>query len=292
MKPPAFRYHAPETIEQVVDLLASLENNRLLAGGQSLMPMLNMRYVLPDHIIDLNRVAGLASISLGASELRIGAMTRQREIEFSNEIARQCPILTEAIQYVGHRQTRNRGTIGGSLCHLDPSAELVTLCALHNATVSVRGSRGPRNIPFAEFPVGYMTSAVEPDECLTSIRIPLWPPNHGYGFVEFARRHGDFAIVSAAALLELDPSATVRRAAIALGGVGFAPLRMSEIESGLAGNKATNELWAEAAKACAAIEALDDVHASSSYRRRLAVAMTRRALQAAGERALAHLEKH
>jgi aerobic carbon-monoxide dehydrogenase medium subunit len=292
MKPPAFRYHAPETIEQVVDLLASLENNRLLAGGQSLMPMLNMRYVLPDHIIDLNRVAGLGSISLAGSELRIGAMTRQRDIEFSDEIGRQCPIMTEAIQYVGHRQTRNRGTIGGSLCHLDPSAELVTLCALHDATVSVRGSRGTRDIPFAEFPIGYMTSALQPDEFLIGIRIPLWPPNHGYGFVEFARRHGDFAIVSAAALLELDASAVIKRAAIALGGVGYAPLRMSEIEIGLVGNKATNELWAEAAKACGGIEALDDIHASSSYRRRLAVAMTRRALQAAGERALAHLGKH
>jgi carbon-monoxide dehydrogenase medium subunit len=291
MKPPAFRYHAPETIEQVVDLLASLENNRLLAGGQSLMPMLNMRYVLPDHIIDLNRIAGLGSISLADSELRIGAMTRQRDIEFSDEIARRCPIMTEAIQYVGHRQTRNRGTIGGSLCHLDPSAELVTLCTLHDATVSVRGSRGTRDIPFTEFPVGYMMSAVQPDECLTSIRIPLWPPNHGYGFVEFARRHGDFAIVSAAALLELDPSASIRRAAIALGGVGYAPRRMSEIEIALVGNKATTELWAEAAKACGGIEALDDVHASSSYRRRLAVAMTRRALQAAGERALTLLEK-
>jgi carbon-monoxide dehydrogenase medium subunit len=137
-----------------------------------------------------------------------------------------------------------------------------------------------------------MTSAVQPDECLTSIHIPLWSPNHGYGFVEFARRHGDFAIVSAAALLELDPSASVRRAAIALGGVGYAPRRMSEIEIALVGNKATKEVWAEAAKACGEIEALDDVHASSSYRRRLAVAMTRRALQAAGERALTHLEKH
>jgi aerobic carbon-monoxide dehydrogenase medium subunit len=292
MKPPPFQYHAPETIEQVVDLLTSLENNRLLAGGQSLMPMLNMRYVMPDHIIDLNRVEGLASISLAGSELQIGAMTRQCDIEFSSEIRRRCPIMTEAIQYVGHRQTRNRGTFGGSLCHLDPSAELVTLCALHDATVSVRGSRGTRDIPFAEFPAGYMTSAVQPDECLISIRIPLWPPDHGYGFAEFARRHGDFAIVSAAALLELDSYTTIKRAAFALGGVGYAPLRMPEIENGLVGNKATHELWVEAAKGCGGIEALEDVHASSSYRRRLAVAMTRRALQAAGERAIANLQRH
>src|SRR5258708_20698569 len=130
MKPPDFQYHAPEAIEQVVDMLASLENSRLLAGGQSLMPMLNMRYAMPDHIIDLNRVEGLASITLHGSKLLIGAMTRQRDIEFSAEIESGCPIMTEGIRHVGHRQTRNRGTIGGSLCHLDPSAELVTICSV------------------------------------------------------------------------------------------------------------------------------------------------------------------
>jgi len=292
MKPPPFQYHTPETIEQVVSLLTSLENNRLLAGGQSLMPMLNMRYVMPDHIIDLNRVAGLSSITLAGSELVIGAMTRQRDIEFSREIESRCPVITEAIKYVGHRQTRNRGTIGGSLCHLDPSAELVTLCALHDATVSAVGPNGIRDIAFADFPVGYMTTALQPDECLTHIRIPLWPQSHGYGFVEFARRHGDFAIVSAAALLELDPTSTIKRVSIALGGVGYAPLRVREIETGLVGKKASSELWPEAAQACSKIQALEDVHASSSYRRRLAVAMARRALQAAGERALANSSRH
>jgi len=292
MKPPDFQYHAPETIEQVVKLLALLENNRLLAGGQSLMPMLNMRYAMPDHIIDLNRVAGLASISLTKSDLLIGAMTRQRDIEFSAEIESRCPIISEGIRHVGHRQTRNRGTIGGSLCHLDPSAELVTLCAVLDATVSVVGPGGKRDIAFADFPIGYMTSALQPEECLTGIRIPLWPQGHGYGFVEFARRHGDFAIVSAAALLELDSSSTIKRAAIALGGVGYAPLRVPKIETDIVGKKPSAELWADAAKACATIEALDDIHASSSYRRRLAVAMARRALQAAGERGLANLSRH
>ena len=292
MKPPPFHYHTPKTIDQVVGLLTSLENNRLLAGGQSLMPMLNMRYAMPDHIIDLNHVEGLASISMTDSELRIGAMTRQREIEFSREIESDCPIITEAVHHIGHRQTRNRGTIGGSLCHLDPSAELVTLCTVLDATVSAIGPGGQRHIPFAEFPVGYMTSALQPNECLTNISIPLWPQGHGYGFVEFARRLGDFAIVSAAALLELGPSSEIKRASFALGGVGYAPLRMKEIETGLVGKKATTELWAEAAKACCSINTLDDVHASSAYRRRLAVAMARRALQTAGERALATLQRH
>lgn len=287
MKPPVFQYHQPQTIEQVVALLGSLENGRLLAGGQSLMPMLNMRYAMPDHVIDLNRVAGLASIALDGGELRIGAMTRQRDIEFSAEIARVCPIMVEAIRHVGHRQTRNRGTIGGSLCHLDPSAELVTICALHDATVSAVGPTGRRDIPFSAFVAGYMTSSLKPDECLTEVRIPLWPPGHGYGFVEFARRHGDFAIVSAAALIELARGGTIARAALALGGVGPAPLRLAAVEASLAGKMPADEVWADAAAACATIEPLDDIHASSAYRRRLAVVMAQRALQAAGARALA-----
>jgi carbon-monoxide dehydrogenase medium subunit len=292
MKPPAFEYHVPETIEQAVGLLASLENSRLLAGGQSLMPMLNMRYAMPDHLIDLNRINELSCISLTDSELRIGAMTRQRDIEFSPDVAKRCPVLIEAIRHVGHRQTRNRGTIGGSLCHLDPSAELVTMCALHDATVTAVSPGGARAIPFAEFPTAFMTSALAPDECLTAVTIPLWPQGHGYGFVEFSRRHGDFALVSAAALLEIDSASTITRAAVALGGVGFAPLRMPSIETGLVGRQAVPALWAEAAKACVNIEALEDVHASSVYRRRLAVAMARRALEAAGERALVARTAH
>jgi carbon-monoxide dehydrogenase medium subunit len=292
MKPPAFEYHAPETIEEVVGLLSSLENSRLLAGGQSLMPMLNMRYAMPDHLIDLNRVQGLSQIALTDSELRIGAMTRQRDIEFSSDVAKRCPIFVEAIRHVGHRQTRNRGTIGGSLCHLDPSAEMVTLCALFDATVTAVGPGGTRTIPFAEFPTSFMTSSLLPDECLTAINIHLWPQGHGFGFVEFARRHGDFALVSAAALLELDRHSTIKRAALALGGVGYAPLRMPSIEKGLIGRRAAPALWAEAARACGDIEALEDVHASPAYRRRLAVAMARRALAAAGERALAAQTAH
>jgi carbon-monoxide dehydrogenase medium subunit len=292
MKPPAFEYHAPETIEEAVGLLSSLENSRLLAGGQSLMPMLNMRYAMPDHLIDLNRVQGLSRIELTASELRIGAMARQRDIEFSPDIAKRCPILIEAIRHVGHRQTRNRGTIGGSLCHLDPSAEMVTLCAVLDATVTAVGPSGPRTLPFAEFPSAFMTSSLAPDECLAGINIPLWPAGHGYSFVEFSRRHGDFALVSAAALLELDRTSMIKRVAIALGGVGFAPLRMPSIETTLVGRQAAPALWTEAAKACTGIEALEDVHASSAYRRRLAVAMARRALAVAGERALAAQTTH
>ena len=286
MKPPVFQYHRPLTIDGVVELLGSLENSRLLAGGQSLMPMLNMRYAMPDHIIDLNRVEGLASISCTEAGLQIGAMTRQREIEFSKEIERRCPIIAEAIRYTGHRQTCNRGTIGGSLCHLDPAAELVTICSLHDAILTVVGPRGKRDIPFVEFIAGYMTSSLSPDECLIQIRIPLWPPDHGYGFIEFSRRHGDFAIVSAAALLHLNGAGSIQDVACALGGVGAAPLRMVEVENLLRGKKPTAELWQTASAICHSIKAIDDIHASADYRRRLAVVMTERALQLAHERAL------
>ena len=196
MKPPPFDYHAPRSVDEVVVLLGSLENSRLLAGGQSLMAMMNMRFATPDHVIDLNRVEGLASIRLTPTHLKIGAMTRQRDIEFSKEIEAKLPIISEAIRYVGHRQTRNRGTIGGSLCHLDPSAELVTLCSLLDATVTIVGSGGSRTIAFSEFPAGYLTTSLRPDECLAGVSIPLWPSPHGGSFVEVARRHGDFAIAA------------------------------------------------------------------------------------------------
>ncbi len=194
-------------------LLASLDNAKLLAGGQSLMPMLNMRFVLPDHVIDLNRVDGLSYIRENNGAIEIGAMTRQRDIEFSDLVRARCPLMHEAIAQVGHRQTRNRGTLGGSLCHLDPAAELVAVAATLDATVTVAGKAGTRSIAFADFPVAYMTPALNPDELLVGARFPCWREPHGHAFVEFSRRHGDFAIVSAAALLEEDGAGKVTRAA-------------------------------------------------------------------------------
>src|SRR3954469_875435 len=161
MKPPPFQYHDPKTLAEAVALLGSLDNAKLLAGGQSLMPMLNFRYVQPDHIIDINRVDGLSYIRETEGALAFGAMTRQRELEFSDLVRARLPIMHEALQQVGHRQTRNRGTIGGSLCHLDPSAELVSLATGYDATVTVVGPNGQRELAFAEFPVAYMTPSIE-----------------------------------------------------------------------------------------------------------------------------------
>jgi len=285
MKPAPFDYHAPSSLDEAIGLVSSLDNAKILAGGQSLVAMMNFRYVIPDHVIDLNGVASLAGITIDGGGLRIGAMTRQRDLEFSPEIARHCPLMREALAHVGHRQTRNRGTIGGSLAHADPSAELPLVCATYDATVEIAGARGARRVPFAEFGQGFMTTAVGLDEILIAVELPLWPDGHGFGFHEFARRHGDFAIVGAAALIEIGRDRTVARAAITLCGVATSPLRLGEAEAKLAG-RPLDRVAIRAAAACArAIEPITDIHATADYRRHLAEVLTARALADAARRA-------
>jgi aerobic carbon-monoxide dehydrogenase medium subunit len=284
MKPAPFSYHAPRSIKEAATLLASLDNAKVLAGGQSLVPMMNFRYVIVDHIVDLAKVEGLAGIKVSGATLRIGAMTRQRDLEFSSEIAQHCPLLREALSYVGHRQTRNRGTIGGSLAHADPAAEQPTVCAAHDAVVEITSTRGTRRVPFAEFPVAFMATAVEPDEIVTAIEIPLWPAGHGYSFHEYARRRGDFAIVGAAALLDLASDRTVRRASLTLCGVGIGPLRMSEAEHMLTGQRFDRGTAQAAAATAKTIRPVSDIHASADYRRHLAEVLAFRALRDAAAR--------
>ena len=278
MKPPPFSYHDPHTVSDAVGLLGTLDNAKLLAGGQSMMPMLNMRFVQPDHIIDLNRVEGLSYIREVNGALEIGAMTRQREIEFSDLVKRRCPLMHEAIKHVGHRQTRNRGTLGGSLCHLDPSAELVSVAAAVDATVTVHGPGGTREIPFNDFPVAFMTPAIDLNELVTAVKFPSWPDGHAYGFVEFSRRHGDFPIVSTAALLTEDSSGKITRASVVFGGLAPTPVRASELEQALIGQTPDEKFLREACESCRKYEAIDDIHAPASYRQHLATVMSRRAL--------------
>jgi len=286
MKPPPFHYHDPKTVSEAVGLLAQLENAKLLAGGQSLMPMLNFRFVQPDHIIDLNLVEGLSYIREVDDALDIGAMTRQRDLEFSDAVRERWPIMHEALLQVGHRQTRNRGTIGGSLCHLDPAAELVSLATGYDATLTVAGPSGSRELPFAEFPVAYMTPAIELNEIVVGVRFPPWASDHGYAFVEFARRHGDFAITSAAVLIEADAAGKLIRASVTIGGMGTAPVRAREVEQAITGQVPTGELFRAACESCRQIEAIDDVHAPASYRQHLAAVLSRRALEKAHARML------
>jgi carbon-monoxide dehydrogenase medium subunit len=285
MKPPPFEYHDPTTIPEAISLLGSYENARLLAGGQSLMPMLNMRYVFPDHLIDLNKVGGLDYINTDADGVEIGGMTRQRDIEFSDELAEHCPLLSEAIRHVGHIQTRNRGTMGGSLAHLDPAAEIPMVCAAMDARIRAQGPNGERTIPIAEFALGFMTTALAPDEMLVSVSLPGWASGHGAGFQEFGRRHGDFAIASAAALIEVGGDGKIARASLTIGGVGPVPVRIEEAEEGLVGEAGSDGVFDTAAEACGELEALDDIHAPASYRQHLAKVLAKRALAQAWERA-------
>lgn len=285
MKPPAFRYHAPRTLEEAVRLANELPNPRLLAGGQSLLPMLNFRLLAPDHVIDLNRVAGLAGIEETAAGIVFGAMTRQRDIEFSPIVKHRLPLLSEAIQWVGHRQTRNRGTIGGSLCHLDPSAEQPTVAIAMDAVVSIAGPGATRELPMREFALDLMTSALADGEILASVRIVPWASGHGWAFLEFARRHGDYAIVSVAVLLELDDQQRASRVSITLGGVASTPVRVQQAEAALLGSRVETCDIEAAAACCADVEALGDPQVPAWYRQRLARTLSARALPIALARA-------
>lgn len=286
MKPAPFIYHDPSSLADVVDLLARLDNARVLAGGQSLMPMMNFRYAMPDYLIDLNNVSELAYLGCEDNALRVGAMTRQRDLELSTEVRSRCPVMIEALGHVGHRPTRNRGTLGGSLCHFDPSAELVNVTALLGGTLHAASKRGRRDISMADFGAGYLTTSLSADELLVGLTLPLPAPGDGHAFAEFARRHGDFAIVACSALVGLDREGNIGNAAIALSGLDHAPVRPASIECGLKGEKPAHAAFKAAAAAAAELDATADAYTNAAYRRHLARVLTYRALERAAARAL------
>ncbi|MES2360601.1 MAG: xanthine dehydrogenase family protein subunit M [Pseudomonadota bacterium] len=285
MKAPLFEYLAPNTLEEALAHLGSGENSRVLAGGQSLMAMLNMRFAFPDCLVDINRIAELSYIRDGGERIEIGALTRQRHVEFSDLIATRIPVFKEAILNVGHRQTRNRGTVGGSLCQLDPSAEIPTIALAMDADIHVASVRGQRTIAMKDFPAGYMAPAIESDEMLVGVSMEPWPKQHGHAFLEFARRHGDFAIVSVAVMLLIGADGLLERVSITLGGVASAPVRMSRAEQSLLNTRMSPEDIAAAAAICAQIDATSDTYTPSWYRQKLAGVLTQRALNIALERA-------
>jgi carbon-monoxide dehydrogenase medium subunit len=284
MKPAPFRYHNPATLEDVQGLLATLDDAKLLAGGQSLVPMLNFRFVQPDHVIDLNGVGELSGIDDDGAALRIGAMTRQAMLLDSREVRQRLPVVAEALEWVGHFQTRSRGTIGGSLCHLDPAAELPVVALLYDAELTVRGAGGARQVAMAEWPLAYMMPSLGPDEMLAAVTFPTWPEAHGYAFAEFARRHGDFAIVAVGCLLAVE-AGTITRAAIAIGGARETPYRLTAGEDALVGQPVSAETFKATAAIASGQEAMSDAYISSTYRQRLAGVLTERALATAAARA-------
>ena len=282
MKPPPFIYHDPTTVAEATDLLAGLDNALLLAGGQSLMPMMNFRVVGPDHLIDLNNISALAYIDIKEEgRSRFGSMTRQRDLEFSNEVSRAFPIVQEALSHVGHRQTRNRGTFGGSLCHLDPSAELLNMTVLHGGALLTAGKGTSRTIPASEWVQGVMTNALNAGELLSGIELTAWPQGHGFAFEEYARRHGDFAIAAVGCLVTMNAAGAIERAALCVSGLGAGPIRLAAAERFLAGQKPSHEAFRAAAIEAEDLDASDDAFAKASYRKHLARILTYRALERA-----------
>lgn len=282
MKPAPFRYERPASAEQALALLAEHgEDCKLLAGGQSLVPMLNFRLARPAVLIDIGAIAELDYIRKREGRLLIGAVTKQSSAEHSRMIASGWPILIEAVHWVAHPQVRNMGTIGGSVAHADPAAELPVACAALDAKLEVRSAaRGARTIAAEEFFVTHLTTVLEPDELLTEIEIPPLAPDTGWGFVEFARRHGDFALGGAAALLRQAEDGTCEQAVLTLMTAAPTPLRASAAEQALQGSKLDDEALVEAAKlAVADLSPTGDIHGSSEYRKSLAETMALRALR-------------
>jgi carbon-monoxide dehydrogenase medium subunit len=282
MKPPLFDYHAPGSVEEAIGLLTRYGGEaKLLAGGQSLMPLLNFRLSRPAALIDLNTIPGLQDIREEDGEIRFGAMTRQRTIEFSDLVRRRLPLLTEATRLVAHLPIRTRGTIGGSLAHADPSAEYPAVLTALEGTVVVRGPRGERAIGPAELFRTYLTTSLEPDEILVEVRLPVMAAGAGFAFEEFSRRHGDFAIVGIAAMLAGEGE-RCRTARLATAGTGPLPVRLRGAEEILERDGLSEAaIDRAAARAAELVEPDSDIHASAAYRKNLTRVLTGRALRRA-----------
>ena len=287
MKPPPFEYRAPQSLDEALSLIEELgEDARPLAGGQSLIPLLSFRLARPSHLIDLADVPELRSIRLDGGQLVIGAMVRERVAERDGSVREAAPLLTYALPLIGHPAIRSRGTIGGSLAHSDPAAELPTVALTLDVELVARSrARGERTIPAADFFTGFFSTALESDELLTEIHIHPQPPGTGSAFEEVARRHGDFAIVGVAAMVRVEAE-RITEARVVLAGVSDVPVRAFDAEAVLAGAELTDELLGKAARQAAnSLSPPSDLHGSSAYRRHVAGVLIRRAVRVAAERA-------
>src|SRR5216117_3344270 len=288
MKPAPFDYFTPATVHEALALLAEHgDEAKPLAGGQSLIPAMNFRLARPAVLVDLNGISALAYVRAESGGVAVGAMTRQRTVERSDVVARAAPLLAEAMPSIAHPQIRNRGTVGGSIAHADPSAELPAVTLALDARFRAKSSTGERSIPAADFFKGMLETALAPGELLIEIALPPLPARSGTAFLEVARRHGDYALVGVAGLVTLDPRGRCQSARIACLSVGDGPVLLSEAGKMLADQSPSEELLRAAADAAATrdIDPPSDIHASAAYRRQLARVLTRRALARAFERA-------
>ncbi|MBS1886140.1 MAG: xanthine dehydrogenase family protein subunit M [Actinobacteria bacterium] len=278
MKPTPFEYHRAETTEEAVRLLVECgEEAKVLAGGQSLVPTMNLRLAQPSALIDIAGIGGLAGIAREGGSLRVGATTRQSAVLADPEIAVDAPMVAEALRWVGHEANRNRGTFGGSAAHADPAAEIPAVLVALGADLEITGPRGFRTVPAADFFVSFFTTSIEPDELLTAVRLPS---RHGpWAFEEIARRHGDFALVGVAAALVVDEQGIVGACDLVLMGVDDVPWSAQAAQEVVVGNRVTPELAREARAVIeSTVEPSSDVHASSCYRSHAAGVLVERAL--------------
>ena len=288
MKPSSFRYVAPRSVDEAAEQLGQHgDEAKVLAGGQSLVPLMNLRLAAPGVLVDVNRIRELAYVRAWDGGIAIGAVTRQCELETDPLVAERAPLLREATLLVGHPAIRHRGTVGGSAAHADPAAELpATLLAL-DAEVTATGTSGQRTISAGELFADYLTTTLRPDELLTEVRVPGLPARTGTAILELTRRHGDYAIVGAAAVVTLGEDGAIERARLALCGVGATPIRASGVEQALMGRRPDGATLREAAALAsdAATDAPSDIHGSAAYRRKMAAVFARRALELAARRA-------
>ncbi|MGA9534073.1 MAG: xanthine dehydrogenase family protein subunit M [Anaerolineales bacterium] len=289
MKPASFEYHAPTSLEEALSLIAdSHGDSKLLAGGQSLVPAMNFRIMQPAVLVDLNPIESMDYIKTDdEGGLRIGAMTRQAQVESDPNVAESAPLLHEAMPLIAHRQIRNRGTIGGSLVHADPAAELPVVAVTLGAEMVIHGQSGERSVSADSFFQGMFTTDVQPDEILTEIRFPPQPAGSGWSFQELARRAGDYAMAGVAVLVSLDDEGVCQRARVVYLNVGDGPTDATQAASILIGERGTPDLFEAAAEKAAADEIFPygNVHASVDYQQHLARVLTVRALSQAWERA-------
>ena len=284
MKPARFEYHAPDSAKEAVDLLAELgDEAKVIAGGQSLVPVLAMRLAVFDHLIDIRRIEALRGIEERGDSVWVGAGTTEAEIGRSELVARRVPLLSRATPLIGHFQIRSRGTLGGSLAHADASAEYPAVALALDATIEALSPRGQRTIPAAEFFTGIWTTALEPDELLTGVSFPSATGQQGFAIEEFARRSGDFAVAGAAVAVGLDPDGRISRSAIGLFGLGPTALRAAAAEAATPGAAASDIDAAEIGRA--AVADLDsvpsDLHGTADYRKKVGAAMVARAWEKA-----------
>ncbi len=289
MKPPPFEYFVPETVEESLDLLERWDGDgKVLAGGQSLLPLLNFRMVRPGALIDINGLSQLSYLNQTNGTISIGAGTRHADVLASNEVSQMCPLLSEALLYLGHPAIRNRGTLGGSIVHVDPSAELVIVSAALDAEMVLSNSQGHRTLRANEFFVTYLTTAMEDAELLMEVRFPTMGPRMGWSFQEVNRRHGDFGVAAVAAVLTLDANNRCKDVRVSVGGVGATAIRAYAVEEAINDFEPSEASFAEAAQLVKGeIDPSTDIHASAEYRSDITAALTKRALLTAAKRAAA-----